>query len=191
MDRITRPTPTRDLSLSRRRSAALLSCTLLCAALLSACSSGSPHREALEGDGPLGKWPLSVPQSPFGEVELAASNRPLFDPQTLATDRGTSVRGRYGWEGRIVGLPAPHSGFARLVVGMRPHEVIELLGPPTDRGFYLSDRAYASYYFGSDPSRWEMVYPGQGRLVFATQQVFGTGLYLTQIIHAAPAGPPH
>ncbi|MEO8249395.1 MAG: hypothetical protein ABI589_08495, partial [Burkholderiales bacterium] len=158
---------------------------LICGTALLAASIGGcagPHDP--------GKWPHSAPQGPIGDVDLS-QNRPLSELEAPVAGKGTIARGLYNWEGEIVGQPAPHGKFARLMIGMQPHQVMELLGAPTDRGFYQTARnvRLESYLFGSDDSRWEMVYPGHGRLVFATQSSFGTGRYLTRVIHD-PVPPP-
>ena len=137
-----------------------------------------------------GKWPRAVPQGPTGEIDLSR-NLPLAELAPPLAGKGTVARGLYNWEGEIVGLPAPGGEFARLIIGMRPHEVTELLGPPTDHGFYETamSQPLSPYLFGSDDSRWEMIYPGQGRLIFATQETLGTGRFLTRIIHDPAVAP--
>lgn len=156
------------------RQSAWIAGTALVAATLGGCVTA---REP-------GKWPSSVAQGPIGQVDLSL-NRPLSELGTEVEGQGTFARGLYQLEGEIVGQPAPKSRFARVVIGMQPHQVIEVLGAPADRGFYETSRSrqLESYLFGSDDSRWEMIYPGQGRLVFATQQSFGTGRFLTRVIH--------
>ena len=53
---------------------------------------------------------------------------------------------------------------------------------------FQNGKAFIPFYFGSDKSRWEMVYKGQGRLIFSNQAGFGTGYYLTWVIHNANEG---
>ena len=67
-------------------------------------------------------------------------------------------------------------------------QVIDLIGQPTDQGAYVTGKAFIPFYFGSDKTRWEMVYKGQGRLIFSNQSGFGTGYYLTWVIHNANEG---
>lgn len=153
---------------------AFCAATVLIAATLSGCGTGVL----------TGKVPVSVWQCPDGSVDLA-HNEIVVDPYRVRPGQGTSVRGINGWEGEISGVPLAGSAFSKLLIGMRPREVAQLLGPPGDYGTYLSDAGVETpYYFGSDRSRYEMTYRGRGRLVFTTQSTFGAGRYLTWIIHA-------
>lgn len=131
---------------------------------------------------PAGKAPLSVWQCPGGSVDLAR-NEAVRDPYRIAAGQGASVRGLNGWEGRISGVPVAGSRFSRLLIGMRPAEVAQLLGAPSDYGSYEGRADDSLYHFGSDRVRYEMLYRGQGRLVFSTRNAFGPGRYLTWIIH--------
>jgi hypothetical protein len=70
-------------------------------------------------------------------------------------------------EGEIVGTPAKNSKFTKLQMGMGMKQVTDLIGPPTDQGAYVTGKAFIPFYFGSDRYRHELVYKGQGRLVFA------------------------
>lgn len=140
---------------------------------------------ALSGCGttaPSGKFPVSVWQCPDGSVDLA-HNEVVVDSYRVQPGSGVSVRGLNGWEGEISGVPVPGSGFSKLLIGMRPLDVAQRLGAPSDYGSYESRADYAPYHFGSDRARYEMVYRGQGRLVFTTRSTFGPGRYLTWIIH--------
>lgn len=77
------------------------------------------------------------------------------------------VKGLNGWEGEISGNPAANSKFTKLQIGMGMRQVIDIAGPPTDQGTYVTGKAWIPFYFGSDRHRHEMTYKGQGRLVFA------------------------
>jgi outer membrane protein assembly factor BamE (lipoprotein component of BamABCDE complex) len=78
-----------------------------------------------------------------------------------------TVKGINDWEGEISGKPAPGSKFTKLKIGMSMRQVIDLVGQPTDQGTYVTGKAWIPYYYGSDRYRHEMVYKGQGRLIFA------------------------
>jgi hypothetical protein len=78
-----------------------------------------------------------------------------------------TVKGINGWEGEITGTPAPYSKFTNLEIGMGMKQVIDMIGRPTDQGSYVTGKAWIPFYFGSDRYRHEMVYKGQGRLIFA------------------------
>jgi outer membrane protein assembly factor BamE (lipoprotein component of BamABCDE complex) len=101
------------------------------------------------------------------------------------TDTQT-VKGINDWEGEITGKPAPGSKFTKLKIGMSMKQVTDLIGPPTDQGAYITGKAWIPFYYGSDRYRHELVYKGQGRLIFAggSRGDYSSG-YLTSIIHNA------
>lgn len=115
-------------------------------------------------------------------------NKPVTDSTKVEAGQGTMVKGLNGWEGEITGVPAASSKFTRLKIGMSQQQVMDQIGAPTDQGAYITGKAFIPFYFGSDKSRWEMVYKGQGRLIFSNQAGFGTGYYLTWVIHNANEG---
>ena len=77
------------------------------------------------------------------------------------------VKGLNDWEGDITGKPAAGSKFTRLTIGMGMRQVTDIVGPPTDQGAYITGKAWIPFYFGSDRYRHELVFKGQGRLIFA------------------------
>ena len=99
-----------------------------------------------------------------------------------------TVKGINGWEGDITGTPAPGSRFKRLKIGMGMQQVTDLIGQPTDRGAYVTGKAWIPFYHGSDRHRYEMVYQGLGRLIFSSGGIGASGYYLTSIIHNAQEG---
>lgn len=117
-----------------------------------------------------------------------SKNKPVTDSSKVESGQGTMVTGLNDWQGEITGLPAANSRFTQLRIGMPQQQVIDLAGQPTDQGAYVTGKAFIPFYFGSDRTRWEMVYKGQGRLIFANQAGFGSGHYLTWIIHNANEG---
>lgn len=114
-----------------------------------------------------------------------SKNRPVTDSSKVSSGEGTQVTGLNDWQGEITGLPAANSKLTRLKIGMPQQQVLDLIGQPTDQGAYITGKAFIPFYFGSDKSRWEMVYKGQGRLIFSNQSGFGSAYYLTWIIHNA------
>ena len=91
-----------------------------------------------------------------------------------------------GWEGEITGKAAPNSKFSRLQIGMSMRQVTDIAGQPSDQGAYVTGKAWIPFYFGSDRYRHEMVYKGQGRLIFAGGSVGDyTSGHLIWIIHNA------
>ena len=72
-------------------------------------------------------------------------------------------------------------------MGMK--EVTDLIGQPSDQGAHMTGKAWIPFYFGSDRHRYEMVYKGQGRLIFAGGSMGDfTGGNLIWIIHSANEG---
>lgn len=117
-----------------------------------------------------------------------SKNKPVTDSSKVEAGQGTTVTGLNEWQGEITGIPAANSRFTQLRIGMPQQQVVDLVGQPTDQGAYITGKAFIPFYYGSDKSRWEMVYKGQGRLIFSNQAGFGSGYYLTWIIHNANEG---
>ena len=61
------------------------------------------------------------------------------------------------------------------------------MGEPSDQGAHITGKAFIPFYFGSDRYRYEVVYKGQGRLLFASGAGFGwdANTHLIWIIHSA------
>jgi hypothetical protein len=87
--------------------------------------------------------------------------------QAPATTGAPAAKSADAKEGEIVGTPAKNSKFTQLELGMGMRQVMDLIGPPTDQGAYVTGKAFIPFYFGSDRYRHELAYKGQGRLVFA------------------------
>jgi outer membrane protein assembly factor BamE (lipoprotein component of BamABCDE complex) len=96
-----------------------------------------------------------------------------------------TVKGINDWEGEISGTPAPGSNFTRLKIGMSMRQVTDLIGGPTDMGSYVTGKAWIPFYYGSDRYRYEMLYRGQGRLIFAGGHMGDPSGHLISIIHNA------
>lgn len=116
----------------------------------------------------------------------------VVDSKKAEAGYGAKVKGIDDWEGEITGKPAPGSKFSQLKIGMPMQQVVNLVGQPSDQGAYLTGKAFIPFYFGSDRHRYEMVYKGQGRLIFASQAGGGyrwggneLGGNLIWIIHSA------
>ena len=88
-------------------------------------------------------------------------------PAPAAAGDTVHVKGISDWEGDITGKPAASSRFTRLTIGMGMRQVTDIAGQPTDQGAYVTGKAWIPFYFGSDRYRHELVYKGQGRLIFA------------------------
>jgi hypothetical protein len=123
----------------------------------------------------------------------SGSAPPAAAPATAAAPAGADdmrhVKGINDWEGDISGKPAPNSKFTALTIGMSMKQVTDITGAPTDQGAYITGKAFIPFYFGSDRYRHEMVFKGQGRLIFAGGSAgdFASG-HLIWIIHNAAEG---
>lgn len=91
----------------------------------------------------------------------------VIDASKVEAGHGQQVKGINDYSGEITGRPAPGSRFTQLQIGMGIRQVEDLVGPPTDQGAYITGKAFIPFYFGSDRTRFELVYKGQGRLIFA------------------------
>ena len=121
----------------------------------------------------------------------AAAPAPAPAPAAKAAPSDTvHVKGINDWEGDIVGKPAANSRFTKLTIGMGMRQVTDLVGQPTDQGAYVTGKAWIPFYFGSDRYRHEMVFKGQGRLIFAGGSAgdFSSGNLITIIHNASEAG---
>jgi hypothetical protein len=114
------------------------------------------------------------------------ANGEVIDATKVESGSGQKVKGINDFEGEITGVPAPNSKFTRLQIGMGMRQAMDITGPPTDQGAYITGKAFIPFYFGSDRNRFELIYKGQGRLIFAGGSVgnFGSG-NLVWIINSA------
>jgi len=112
------------------------------------------------------------------------ANGEVVDSKKVEAGSGTKVKGIDDWEGEITGKPGPGSKFTQLKIGMGMRQVADLIGQPTDQGSYATGKIWIPWYFGSDKFRYEQVYKGQGRLIFATAggTDFSSG-HLIWVIH--------
>lgn len=97
----------------------------------------------------------------------APAAAPAPAPAAAPAGDTVHVKGINDWEGDITGKPGAGSRFTRLTIGMGMRQVTDIAGQPTDQGAYVTGKAWIPFYFGSDRYRHELVYKGQGRLIFA------------------------
>lgn len=110
----------------------------------------------------------------------------VIDASKVEAGHGQKVKGINDYEGEITGIPAPNSKFTQLQIGMGMKQVTDIAGPPTDQGAYITGKAFIPFYFGSDRHRFELVYKGEGRLIFAGGSLGNySGGNLIWIIHSA------
>lgn len=127
--------------------------------------------------------PTSQPAGPKPGMNARGE---VIDPSKVEAGSGRTVKGMNGYEGEITGVPVKNSKFARLQIGMSYRQAMDLAGRPTDEGAYATGKSWIPYYYGGDRHRYEAVYKGQGRLIFAGGGMgdYGAG-YLIWIIHSA------
>jgi ABC-type Fe3+-hydroxamate transport system substrate-binding protein len=152
----------------------LASISLLTAILLSGCvTTGSSSSSQPKASTPAGP---AAGMNATGEV---------VDSSKIEAGSGKTVKGRGDWEGEVTGKPAAGSKFTKLEIGMSMREAVDVVGQqPTDSGAYVTGKAWIPFYYGSDRHRYEMVFKGQGRLIFAGGSLGNyTGGNLIWIIH--------
>lgn len=99
----------------------------------------------------------------------------VVDSRNVQMGHGQKVKGINDWEGEITGKPAKNSKFTQLKIGMSMRQVTNQIGTPSDEGAYMTGKAWIPFYFGSDRHRYETVYKGHGRLIFAGGAGLGAG----------------
>jgi len=113
-------------------------------------------------------------------------------PKAPAEGDTRHVKGINDWEGDITGKPGPGSRFTQLQIGMPMRQVTDLVGAPTDQGAYVTGKAWIPFYYGGDRYRHELVYKGQGRLIFAGgngwRGSYGSGNLIWIIHNSAESG---
>jgi hypothetical protein len=148
---------------------------LIVASAAVGCSAGGPSR-------PDTTAPTTSNSIPPG----MNANGEVIDATKVESGHGQTVKGINDFSGEITGIPAPNSRFPQLQIGMGIRQAIDICGPPTDQGAYITGKAFIPFYFGSDRSRFELIYKGQGRLIFAGGSIGNySGGNLVWIINSA------
>ncbi len=76
--------------------------------------------------------------------------------------------------GEVIGQAAPDSGFARLRIGMTPSEVQDVMDRAPDRQHsYESGKRWIPFYYGNDARRMQVLYRGEGCLIFTDGNIWG------------------
>jgi hypothetical protein len=156
----------------------LLIASLIFCATLSGCQTG----------GSTGARPDTAPSAGASTAVPPGmnSNGEVIDASKVQSGSGKRVKGINDFEGEITGVAASNSRFAQLQIGMSIRQAVDICGPPNDQGAYITGKAFIPFYFGSDRSRFELIYRGQGRLIFAGGSVGNyTGGNLIWIINSA------
>jgi hypothetical protein len=131
---------------------------VLVSASLAAC--------AQMGGGSSTKSDSAAPASTKVPPGMNASGE-VIDPSAVEAGHGQTVKGINDFEGEITGIPVQGSPFPKVQIGMGMRQVMDICGPPSDQGAYVTGKAWIPFYFGSDRNRYELFYKGWGRLIFA------------------------
>lgn len=155
------------------RIATVATLTLLC----SACSTA-------------GRSSGEAQQATSGPAASTSSTPPTAAGPTATKSNARIVKSRDGrYTGEIVGTPAATSKFASLQIGMSTGETQDVLGRAWDRSHsYESGKRWIPFYFGNDARRMQVLYKGEGCLIFTGGNIWGAaGGDLIQI-EADPSG---
>ncbi|WP_427913398.1 hypothetical protein ACPWT1_22740 [Ramlibacter sp. MMS24-I3-19] len=137
---------------------------------------------------PVAATPAAAPAAAKGGAAKPGMDAQgnVIDSSKVEAGSGRTVKGINDFEGEITGNPAKNSKFTGLQIGMSLRQAMDIAGPPTDQGAYMTGKAWIPFYFGGDRHRFEMAYKGQGRLIFAGGSMgdFSSG-NLIWIIHNA------
>ena len=95
-------------------------------------------------------------------------------PSAAATEKPRIVRSRDGtYDGEMVGTAAPGSLLAKVQIGMNGDEVVKVMGrPPTRSHTYESGKRWIPLYFGNDATRMQVLYEGEGCLIYSAGNRF-------------------
>ena len=104
-------------------------------------------------------------------AQATAPAAPAAAPAT-ASQPAKSRDGSFS--GEILGTPVPNSKFAKLRIGMHMNEVQNVFNRAPDRlHSYESGKRWIPFYFGNDARRMQVLYRGEGCLIFTGGNVWG------------------
>jgi hypothetical protein len=78
--------------------------------------------------------------------------------------------------------PPPGSPLAGVQIGSNDTDVRKIMGEPDRSNAYMTGKAWIPYYYGSDTSRTDWMYSGQGRVVFSRNRYSG-GLKVIKVLY--------
>jgi hypothetical protein len=127
-------------------------------------------------------WCLAVVLAVAG-CAAGGSNAPARQSgASSAAAAGQRVKAADGFEGEIIGRPAPGSKFSRVTIGMPIREVEDLIGQPNDVAGHITGKAFIPFYFGGDTSMTEAFYKGEGQLSYVPANFGSSAMRLERII---------
>ena len=78
-------------------------------------------------------------------------------------------------------IPAD-SPLAKITLGMNDEQVRAILGSPDASNAYMTGKSWIPFYYGSDTSRTDWLYAGQGRVVYSRNRYSG-GLKVIRVMY--------
>lgn len=110
-----------------------------------------------------------TPQGSAKPADQAAATAAPGNSQTVK-----SIDGSY--TGTVTGKPAAGAKFAQLKIGMDMSETQRLMGRGPDMFHtYESGKRWIPFYFGNDARRMQVLYKGEGCLIFTGGNGWGMG----------------
>ena len=138
--------------------AAVATLALLCSACSTAGRSGGEAQASTSA---------SKPASTSTPAPTAAASPSKPNAKIVKSRDGS-------YSGELIGTPAPNSKFAKLQIGMSTGETQDVLGRAPDRSHtYESGKRWIPFYFGNDARRMQVLYKGEGCLIFTGGNVWG------------------
>jgi hypothetical protein len=111
--------------------------------------------------------PAGNPAATPAPATAASKPGPAAGPVRIVKSRDGS------YDGEVVGTPAPDSKFAQLQIGMSGPEVNTLMGRMPDRSHtYETGKRWIPFYYGNDAIRMQVLFNGEGCLIYATGNRF-------------------
>ena len=105
-----------------------------------------------------------------------APNATSVGPQStlVPTEKPRIVKSRDGsYDGEMTGTPDPASIFAKIQIGMGSDEINKLMGKtPTRLHTYETGKRWIPFYYGNDAIRMQVLFEGDGCLIYATGNRF-------------------
>jgi len=131
-------------------------------------AAGCAQKGGASAESPSAATPAPATAPASGKIGPGMNSQgQVVDSKLVEAGYGQKVTGLDKWEGEITGKPAANSKFTRLQIGMSMKQATDIVGQPSDQGSYMNGKAWIPFYFGADRHRHELVYKGQGRLIFA------------------------
>lgn len=140
------------------------------------------------------KKPAAVdcePAKPKDATATAKAAEPAPAPAKETAKSGEPAKARIvksrdgTFEGEVYGNIPANSKWAKLQIGMEQPEVERILGVSHEVHAYPTAKAFIPFYYGTDRTRYEVRYPGQGSVSY-TGGSWGGGRGVVMMINYDP-----